>query len=357
MTKPITTNRLHGLDLARFLAYVGMVIVNFSVVMGADDAGGLFGSMITSFQGRAAATFVVLAGVGLGLSLAPKSSNDSTTFLTKGVWLTTKRAGFLLVAGLLNMLVFSADILHYYSFYFFFGALLASNSKTKLIGFIVLLNVVSVFLLLTLDFDKGWDYSTLEYAGFWTPEGFIRNLFFNGWHPVIPWLGFLLYGIIISRINLHSRVSQKRLIIWGLLVFVLTEMLSKLMLRLDSDELTQILFATDSIPAMPLYSLAGMSVASVIVGICLMFGDRFANSRMLRLLGAPGKQTLTLYIAHILIGMSILDELGMIGVAQPPALVLAVALSFVAVMLIYANIWQAYFKRGPLEALMRKVTG
>ena len=38
MTKPITTNRLHGLDLARFLAYVGMVIVNFSVVMGADDA-------------------------------------------------------------------------------------------------------------------------------------------------------------------------------------------------------------------------------------------------------------------------------------------------------------------------------
>ena len=140
-------------------------------------------------------------------------------------------------------------------------------------------------------------------------------------------------------------------------MFVLTEMLSKLMLRLDSDELTQILFATDSIPAMPLYSLAGMSVASVIVGICLMFGDRFANSRMLRLLSAPGKQTLTLYIAHILIGMSILDELGMIGVAQPPALVLAVALSFVAVMLIYANIWQAYFKRGPLEALMRKVTG
>lgn len=356
MTKP-TTHRLHGLDLARFLAYVGMVIVNFSVVMGADDAGGLVGSIITSFQGRAAATFVVLAGVGLGLSLAPKSNYESGAFLAKGVWLTTKRAAFLLVAGLLNMLVFSADIIHYYAFYFFFGALLASSSKTKLIVFIVLLNVVSVFLLLTLDFDKDWDYSTLEYAGFWTPEGFIRNLFFNGWHPVIPWLGFLLYGIMISRLNLHSRVSQKRLIIWGLLVFLLAEVFSKLMLRQAGDEFTQILFATNSIPAMPLYSLAGMSMASVIVGMCLMLGDRFANTRVLRVLSAPGKQTLTLYIAHILIGMSVLDELDMVGVAQPPAFVLAAALFFVAVMLVYANIWQAYYKRGPLEALMRRLTG
>jgi uncharacterized membrane protein YeiB len=32
-------------------------------------------------------------------------------------------------------------------------------------------------------------------------------------------------------------------------------------------------------------------------------------------------------------------------------------LFFVVVMLVYANIWQAYYKRGPLEALMRRLTG
>lgn len=354
MEKRTTVNRLHGLDLARFLAFVGMVVVNFSVVMGADNAEGVVGSIISSFQGRAAATFVVLAGVGLGLSLKPSAGAISIS--SSMVWLTTKRALFLLIIGLINMLIFSADILHYYAFYFFFGVLLASYSITKLVGSILVLNIASVVLLLTLDFDKGWDYNTLEYAGFWTPEGFIRNLFFNGWHPVIPWLGFLLFGIILSRLDLHHRATQQRLIKWGLAVFLLTEMFSKIML-IGADELTGILFATGSIPAMPLYSVAGMSIASVIIGICLILGDKFANQKMFNVFSSPGKQTLTLYIAHILLGMSVLDSLGMIGEAQSPILVLVSALLFVAAVLVYANIWQKYFKRGPLEALMRKLTG
>ncbi|MFK7888143.1 MAG: hypothetical protein AB8G16_14885 [Gammaproteobacteria bacterium] len=54
----------------------------------------------------AAATFVVLAGVGLGISL------------TRTAWqplqrVVLKRAAFLLVLGLANTLVFDADIIHY----------------------------------------------------------------------------------------------------------------------------------------------------------------------------------------------------------------------------------------------------
>ena len=36
----IRKNRLHGLDLARYIAFFGMVIVNFKVVMGAGAAQG-----------------------------------------------------------------------------------------------------------------------------------------------------------------------------------------------------------------------------------------------------------------------------------------------------------------------------
>ena len=42
MTTHLTSphsDRLHGLDLARFLAFVGMVIVNFQIVMGAEGSG------------------------------------------------------------------------------------------------------------------------------------------------------------------------------------------------------------------------------------------------------------------------------------------------------------------------------
>ena len=41
---------------------------------------------------------------------------------------------FLLVLGLLNMLIFDADILHYYAFYFFFGVLLLPLGNRALIA-------------------------------------------------------------------------------------------------------------------------------------------------------------------------------------------------------------------------------
>src|SRR6056297_3113009 len=91
--------RLEGLDLARCLAFFGMVSVNFKIAMGASDDGGWLGALMGSLEGKAAATFVVLAGIGLGLA-----ANRSDHTIALGV--TLKRAGLLLVIGLLNSLIF-----------------------------------------------------------------------------------------------------------------------------------------------------------------------------------------------------------------------------------------------------------
>ena len=60
--------RVIGYDLARALAVIGMVVVNFKIAMGAEqnDPAWLVG-IVGLIDGRAAATFVVLAGVGLSL--------------------------------------------------------------------------------------------------------------------------------------------------------------------------------------------------------------------------------------------------------------------------------------------------
>ena len=109
MNTPSTPKpRLDGIDLARYFAFVGMVIVNFKVVMGAELNNGLLSLLTQALEGKAAATFVVLAGIGLGLAGA-KSVNHT-------ILVTLKRAVFLLVLGLANTLIFDADILHYYAF-------------------------------------------------------------------------------------------------------------------------------------------------------------------------------------------------------------------------------------------------
>jgi len=344
--------RLDGLDFARFFAFVGMVIVNFKIAMGADaESGSVLGVLTGALEGRAAATFVVLAGIGLGLA-AIRSEHGQT------VVVTLKRAGFLLIVGLLNSLIFDADILHYYALYFLFGVFCLPLSTRSLVILTGLVNVVFLAMLFTLNYDAGWNWNNYTYTGFWTPVGFVRNLFFNGWHPVFPWLSFLLFGIVLSRLHLHEERIQNRMIVLGGAVFAVTELASHILTTLLAQgdvELSAIL-GTAPVPPVPLYMIAGMSIATAVVGVCLRTSEWFRNVGVLGLVIPAGRQTLTLYIAHILVGMGTLEALNMLGDQKLPTAVLA-ALVFCALATIYAFAWASVFKRGPIEALMRRVAG
>jgi len=58
------TNRIIGIDVARALAIVGMIIVNFKIAFG-DKGNYVYKFFAGLFEGKAAATFVVLAGIGI----------------------------------------------------------------------------------------------------------------------------------------------------------------------------------------------------------------------------------------------------------------------------------------------------
>ena len=71
-------SRIEGYDVARSLAIFGMVVVNFKTTMGAERLGpeGLI-RVLNLLDGRAAALFVVLAGVGISLlSRTARQTND-----------------------------------------------------------------------------------------------------------------------------------------------------------------------------------------------------------------------------------------------------------------------------------------
>ena len=346
-----SNRRLEGLDVARFLAFAGMVVVNFKVVMGGTGGPAWLQQSTTLLEGKAAASFVVLAGVGLGLAYARDNENQM-------VVVTLRRAAFLLVAGLLNSLIFDADILHYYAFYFLIGVVMLRLDTKALLATILLLNVAFVIMAVTLEYDTGWNWVDYSYADFWTPAGFVRNLFFNGWHPVIPWLGFLLFGVILSRLQLNHRRTQRSLAVFGAATLLAVEGLSfalvKALAPIDP-ELTYLVH-TSPVPPFPLYTIAGISAASLLIGICLRLQTLLARTGVTRLLAPAGRQTLTLYIAHIIVGMGTLDAFGLLGNQSLVAAVSA-ALLFSLASLVYALLWSRQFKRGPIEALMRRVAG
>ena len=346
-------NRLDGLDMARFMAFAGMVLVNFKMVMGPDvPGGGWAGTLFTLLEGRAAATFVMLAGIGLGL-MARRPDGIFT--------LTLRRAVFLLVAGLLNMLIFDADILHYYALYFVFGLLCIRQSTKALLALTLLLPFLFILLLLVLDYDAGWNWQDYSYAGFWTPSGFVRNLFFNGWHPVVPWLGFFLFGMILARLDLSNSKIRWWLLLGGGIVAIAGTALSGVLVevgtqQLGDSEAALALFGASPIPPAPLYMISAGGAAVTVIGACLLLSPALACMGLLVVLTAPGRQALTLYIAHIYVGMSILEIMGLFGGQSPERVVLAAGMFCLTAML-YAWIWSRFYKRGPAEALMRRLAG
>ncbi|KKJ78588.1 hypothetical protein WH95_00330 [Kiloniella litopenaei] len=363
-----TSARLEGLDFARFIAFVGMVLVNFTVAMGAEGQGSFLATtFVGALEGRAAATFVVLAGIGLGLTAnkAAKNQEFNHDFNDHLVWLTTKRALFLLVLGLLNSLIFDADILHYYALYFFFGVFFIRMSARGLISSIIALLVGFVIMLFTLDYDVGWDWKTYTYKNFWTLEGFICNLFFNGWHPVVPWLAFFLFGIFLSRLSLNQIQAQRQLFIFGLIALLTVEGLSLMTLALLTGAEQDLLdiATTEPLPPMPYYMIAGMASACMVLAFSLWISSKAAGLSKtvgFRLCNNIGRQTLTLYVAHILLGMGTLEALGLLdgqntsGTTDDAVLASGI---FILVTALYVWAYTKFFTRGPIENLMRIIAG
>ena len=146
-------------------------------------------------KGRAAATFVILAGVGLSLlSRRARLANDEEGIAKNRITLL-KRALFLFVVGLLYTPIWPADILDFHGIYIAIGAFLLAASERRLWTLAFTFMAVFVVLMPLFDYEQGWNWETLAYTGFWTPSGMIRHLFVNGFHPVFPWAAFLLVGM------------------------------------------------------------------------------------------------------------------------------------------------------------------
>lgn len=337
------TARLEGLDLARYLALVGMVFVNFRLAMHpATAAPSWLGHAFDFLEGKAAATFVVLAGIGL--TLATRGLEQA------GAW-TARRAGFLLGVGLINLMIFPADIIHYYGAYFLLAIpLLRARRRTLVLAFAAIA-AISAWALVRFDYGRGWDWSTLDYPDFWTPAGFVRNLLYNGFHPILPWMALFVGGMLLGRLPLHRPGVQSRLCLAGLAGFLLGQAYA----AASRGGPWEALFGTAPMPPGPIYVLTGIGGAMVVIALCLMVGRRWPGARWTAFTPA-GRMTLTLYLAHIVLGMGCLEALGALDGRRTLTDVAGAAGLFLAAGTPCAWLWSRRWRHGPVEALMRGVT-
>jgi uncharacterized protein len=359
--------RIIGFDLARVFAIFGMIVVNYNASLGDLHDQSTLGIILHEFSGNASATFVILAGLGLTLlAYKPYLPLHERKNIEKVVF---KRSLFLFVLGLCLYPIWSADILHFYAEYMHVGLLLLYASNRKLLVWAVVIMLIFPVLCIFFDYNQGWTWATFTYQDFWTPAGFIRNIFFNGWNPVFPWAAFYVFGMYLGRLDWKDAQTKKRLWIAAITTFLLTEIITSLGMRyFPKDNSWYFLFDISmQIPPLPFYVLSSTSISLFIILIAVWIGERFSNSLIINALKEVGQMSLTHYLSHILVGIVVFmivfhpDLLTQEDVfkKQPysPLFILEyVCISFIIIIL-FSYWWKKKHQQGVLESLMRKMTG
>ncbi len=359
--KPAASRRIIGLDIARAFAIVGMVIVNFKVTMSAEDSGPQWlRTFAALFDGRAAATFVVLAGVGASLGSSRARNSDDPTLHRAARITLLKRALFLFVVGWAFFAVWPADILHFYSVYLTIGALVLFVPDRRLLSLAFGAIMVALAFIITLDPFENWNLDDYSYEGIATPSGFIRNLFFDGFHPVFPWVAFYLFGMWLGRSDLRDPAWRRTLAIRAAVVVAITEAAAWIVLgpkgtSLDDldDESWRWLFSVEPIPPLPLYIAAGGGTAVLVILGAIWLGDRL-SPKLTEPFVSTGQLALSIYLGHVFVGMGILELMDRLeNESLEWAVTTSLAFSLAAVLFSWA--WRRRYRRGPLEWVMRRV--
>ncbi len=350
--------RIAGIDVARSLAVIGMIIVNFKMVFGSNGST-ILKMFAGLFSGKAAATFVVLAGVGIALMSKNAVMTHDVEKLKKIKFSVLKRAIFLFVIGLSYIPIWPADILHFYGIYMIILLLLLE--KKDIFLWVSYFGLIILFpcLMMYLNYETGWNFEIFEYTDMWTMNGFFRNLFFNGFHPVIPWTAFMILGFWFGRQDLYDSRFVRKMLRISAALFIFIEIIRtvvQLILKQMNNTEIEMFFSTSPMPPFPLYMISGSCFAIAVISFCILYCEKNRDQHVVKLLTNTGQLALTFYVAHVIIGMGLVEILSSKRLGEYSIeFSLIYALLFSCVCVWFANWWKQRRTIGPLEQLMNRI--
>lgn len=361
--------RIIGFDLARAYAIFGMYVVNFTFCFGTFRNPTILGKFTNLFIGNSTSIFIICAGMGTILLSNRYSSSIEEKRKLKSILL--KRSLFLFALGILLYSWWPGDILHFYGGYMHIAAFILFIPKRYYLWIGCLFMLVYHLLQLFIPIFTSWNLETTQYADFWTPVGFLRNTFYNGWNSIFPWFAYFSIGMFLGKLNWQAKRTWKKMFVIGFCLLALFKAL-RLYISYDFENPLHHQFYIDTwfyimedyFPVNAPFFMITTGWALMVISICIYLGNKFSESKLVPMLAQTGKMTLSLYVLHMTIGVLILSALtnknytGFSPTEAPvdSGFLLLYALLFFVLSVAFSYLWGKKFKNGPLETLMRKIS-
>ncbi|MBB6174760.1 putative membrane protein YeiB [Nocardiopsis mwathae] len=390
--------RLAGVDVARGLALIGMFIAHLGVPLSAFAVSGepyaiasggadpvnladrVAVLVFDAVSGRSAALFALLAGVSLTFIAGRRDVVTSAADRGRARVKIVVRAALLVLIGyLLASFHSAAVILHYYGLYFLLALplLWLRGRVLALVGGLVILigptvgnlayGATELFgedwpsLILGTSHDPFFSYVLPRGPGaafeLSAPTDGLLDLLATGLYPAVAFMGYVIAGMLVGRLDLRSASVRARLVLGGLAGAVVGYGGSWVAVRALPDGLPTLFGvpAEDLVIAEPHSNttfevLGNTGAALVVLGLCLIVADR--AGRLLDPLASVGTMTLTLYSAHIVL-MWVTDPLGE-GYGRISDVLAHDAELYLIAAFIVATVWRSRFGSGPMERMLTR---
>jgi uncharacterized membrane protein len=366
--------RLVGVDVARGLALLGMLAVH---VLPDFTRNGVPTATTMIAGGRSAATFVLVAGVGLAFVSGGRTvvRGAERVGVSAGIAVRAALIGTLgLFLGLLSEYNEIAGILPYYGLFFLLAIPLLGLTPRGLAAVAAAVVVLGPVLLLGAAGHDGLDLDGDPTPGtlLEDPTGVFALLTVTGDYPALVYLAYLVTGLAIGRLDLGSRRVAWSLFGAGTALAVLARLASIVLLyplgglaeltsQLDSEdtaaEVARKLFWTPdpssswwylALPAPHSHStidvLHTLGSAVAVLGAALLLSRIPLVTRLLEPVAAAGSMALTLYSAHlVLLATGLLED-------TPRVLYVLMVIG----ALTFAHFWRRRVGAGPLERVVSR---
>ena len=335
--------RIQGIDLARALAILGMLAVH----IGPTDIEGLAGTLYALPHGRAAILFGLVAGVGVSLLVASRTTSGLEARI-KLLW----RAAILLPLGLwlqhLDHNVFV--ILQDYALLFLVAIALIGLSDRGLLALAGLSASLGSlgYLWGLIAAPEAFERRPVEWGE--PAVELLHRLVLSGPYPLITWLAPFLLGMWIGRRDLRDPRWWWRLGLLGGVVMIAARLASVVLQGWVGEPVDPVgwdqVVSDDPHSQMPLWVVGSTASAVFVLGLSLIVAD--ALRRLVWPLVAVGQLAFTVYVGHLLVLHGWWDELTGDTVGEAAWLVLA----FTVVAAGFSVTWRALLSRGPLEFVL-----
>lgn len=364
----VRADRLVGPDVTRAVALIGVVVMNYHGYLNGVDAEAQAGSswaerLFDPYEGvlatRFAATFMLVAGVGVSLLTARALASGERPAITEHRWRLVRRGVLLYAGGFLLDWIWPGTIL------FFYGAafVIAAALFTLRTRWLVAIGTVAAIAAQAIEWwgvrraeqdrfpDWFFDPDTL---GQRSPRGLVLDTFVNGTHPLLPWLAFLCAGMVLGRAL--PRVPYLRVAAAGLVATAFTYLTNHIATNGRADDpMAVTMWSTQPYDRGLLYTVGTLGTA--VAAFCLVswLAERFRTAAPTRTLQMAGQMTLTIYVAHVLVFNLLVDWMNAVGPGLASALLFAG--TFWALAIAIASMWVRFAGMGPLERAYRRFGG